>query len=247
LATQRYLSRAPLTEALVDFRVSLPPDFSVEVFSRLGDQLRDRYPHVDDIRSFEAVFEVKSGKPVAAESKDFGLHGYRFRSDDGRDIAQFRRDGFTYNRLAQYTRWEHICPEALRLWDMYAQASGVDRIGRIALRYINRIKVPPQGRLNDFVTVAPPNFPGAPEVVSGFLVRESRHSPESGFMANIVEALEPGVGTGDSALILDIDVYSVGTFGVREEEIRPVLDTLRAMKNEIFFGAITERTATEHE
>ncbi len=41
------------------------------------------------------------------------------KTPDRLNVAQFRRDGFTFNRLRPYTKWEEIRPEALRLWQLY--------------------------------------------------------------------------------------------------------------------------------
>lgn len=245
-AAPRYLSRAPITEALFDFRVAPPSDFQPEKFSSLRDALRDKYPIMEEMRRFEAVFEVKSGKPVT-EANTSALRGFVFKSEDGKTVAQFREDGFTLNRLAPYTSWADLCPEALRLWNVYLGSTHAEKLNRLALRYINRLKLPPQGELDDWVDVGPPTFPGGPPFLATFLIQQSRHDPATGYMANIIEALNANLGADSSVLTLDIDVYKSGGLGLSDAELQPTLDGLRKLKNDIFFGAITERTAKEHE
>jgi uncharacterized protein (TIGR04255 family) len=248
MAAIRHLSRAPITEALFDFRVTLPQEFQTEAITSVRERLKDKYPVVEDMRRFEAQFEFQPGKlPVPTSGETGGLLGYRFRSDDGRNFAQFRRDGFTYNRLPPYTNWDELCPEALRLWDLYVEVTKPEKLERLAVRYINRLLLPLQFDLADYVEVAPPYFPGAPPFLSSFLIRESRHDPQTGFMVNIVQAIDPTLAVGSSALILDIDVSKIGGLGLREAQIRPVLEQFHDLKNQIFFSAITERTATEYE
>src|SRR5438552_19016624 len=116
MAGIRHLSRAPITEALFDFRVTLGQEFQTELFLTIRDRFRDTYPMLDEIRAFEARFEFKGGEAVPGQANVSGLQGYLFKSADGKNVAQFRRDGFTLNRLPEYTSWEELCPEALRLW-----------------------------------------------------------------------------------------------------------------------------------
>lgn len=248
MAAIRHLSRAPITEALFDFRVTLPPEFQSEAFSSVRERLRTEYPVVEEMRRFEARFEFRAGKgPIPTESKSGGLLGFRLKTEDGRNVAQFRRDGFTFNRLPEYTSWDELCPEALRLWAIFVEVAKPEKLDRLALRYINRLKLPPQLRLQDVVEVVPPSFAGAPQLISSFLISESRHDPQTGYMVNIVEALQPDLAADSLALILDIDLFKVSGLGLEEAKLRPVLEEMRKLKNEIFFNAITERSAKEYE
>ena len=253
MAAIRHLSRAPITEALFDFRVTLPAEFQAETLSTVRERLKDKYPAVEEMRKFEAQFELKPGGsfPVATSGELGGLVGYRFQSEDGRNFAQFRRDGFTFNRLPPYTEWDELCPEALRLWDVYVEATQPSRLDRLAVRYINRITLPPSFNLTEYMEVTPPYFPGSPSTLAGFLIRETRHDPQTGVIVNIVQAVDPILGADNSAnsaaLLLDIDVAQPGPLGLVDAEIRPVLEQFHRLKNQIFFSVITERTAKEYE
>lgn len=244
MATIRHLSRPPITEALVDFRVSLPGAFKPESFAGVHEKIKDRYPSVDEMRRFEAQIQLEIGKSVSAQQETSGLMGYRFQSSDGRDVAQFRADGFTYNRLEPYTSWDVVRPEALRLWQLFVETTQTTKVDRLALRYINRLNLPPRGNLEDHLEVTPPVFVGAPRLLGDFLLRVSSYDPDTGDRANVTSALQLA---GGSTLILDLDVSNTGGVGVSIKEIDPVLDRLHTMKNEIFFGTITEQTAERYE
>jgi uncharacterized protein (TIGR04255 family) len=245
MAAIRHLARAPITEAIADFRVTLPGGFKAESFASLRDALHDKYPVVNERRLVEARFGMKEGKtlPPAAEIK--GLQGYFFQSEDGRNIGQFRVDGFTYNRLAPYTSWEEIRPEALRLWDLYLGIATPERLDRLALRYINRFKIPSTVDLSRYLEVLPPYFPGAPQYLASSLVKVSSHDPGTGYLANVTEAIESG--PENPVVILDIDAYTLSGLGLRSAELTPALARLHQIKNEIFFGSITEETARLYE
>ena len=61
------------------------------------------------------------------------------KSHDGLSIAQFRIDGFTYNRLRPYPSWEDILPEAIRLWRIYVATVVPEGIARAAVRYVTAL------------------------------------------------------------------------------------------------------------
>ena len=115
---------------------------------------------------------------------------------------------------------------------------------RLALRYINRLSLPQRGNLEDHLEISPPVIPGAPRVLGDYLLRVSAFDPDTGDRANVTSALQLASG---GILILDIDVSNTGGVGVLLSEIDPVLDRLHTMKNEIFFGTITEQTAERYE
>ena len=120
MARIRHLEKAPITEALVDFRAAIPPDFAIDSLKSLRNTIGDRYPVVEEMRFVKAEFELSKGLPERKDT-DFGIRGYLFKGQDGQDVAQFRADGFTYNRLQPYTSWDAVLPEALGLWELFVQ------------------------------------------------------------------------------------------------------------------------------
>jgi uncharacterized protein (TIGR04255 family) len=246
MARIRRLAHAPITEAIFDFRIALPPAFEVTTFDPLRARLADRYPTVQERRSFEARFAFKEGKPAQPETRG-GLDGYVFRSADNLSAAQFRLDGFTYNRLAPYTSWDQLMPEALALWDTYVETTRPEAVTRVAVRYVNRLRIPAAGGLSKYLVVLPPRFPGTPQHLAAYLMRVSSHDPESAYHANITHALEPKPGTAEASVILDIDVYTVSDLDLESRTLAPILETMRTIKNEVFFGTITEEMARQYE
>ena len=114
----RHLSNAPIAEALIDLRVQLPVDFDIKSFEVLKNKLNKEYPYVEEQRSFQGKLGLESGKPIS-EIFDRGHIGYIFKSNDELNIAQFRIDGFTFNRLKPYTTWEDIHDKTEQLWNDY--------------------------------------------------------------------------------------------------------------------------------
>jgi uncharacterized protein (TIGR04255 family) len=238
------LAKAPITEAIIDFRVKLPAAFKIENFSTLREKLSDRYPAVKERRFFEGEFKVEERGEPSTLTKARGIDGYFFTSQDGLNVAQFRVDGFTFNRLYPYTSWELIFPEAWDLWKLYANAAPVEFITRIAVRYINRLNIPlPITDFSEYLT-APPIVPDdIPNKVGSFFTRLVVLDPETGTAANITQALEMSPVPEHVTIILDIDAYKKDDLELDDEELRSLFDKLRDMKNRIFFNSITEKTA----
>lgn len=243
MAEQRHLDKAPITEALIDFRVKLRSGFNIVEFSSLEETLRDTYPSMRKMYRFEGEFKVEGSK-VGTTREDTRLHGYSFRSDDGKNVVQFREDGFTFNRLYPYTNWKDVSAEAERLWGVYLAKAPVELVTRIAVRYINQLNIPLP--ITDFAKylTAPPSIPTTlPQEVSHFLTRMVVHDRESGAIANITQALQKSDLPGYATIVLDIDVYRLQESGFDVEEIQPILEQLHHLKNRIFFDSITDETA----
>lgn len=243
MAQQRHLANAPLTEALVDFRVTLPDAFDAREFAPARERLASRYPNVEERRAFSAEIAVRQGKPQELVHHDIALHGLFFKSADRLSIAQFRVDGFTFNRLKPYTSWEQILPEALDLWTTYVELARPEGATRLALRYINQLRLPVSLATVDKYLTAPPVVPAElPQVLRSFLTKTVVVDEAADISANVTQAVEEPVDPDRVTIILDIDTYKVGDFEVAPEKIEPTLHTLRAVKNRIFFGSITEET-----
>jgi len=243
MAKQRHLSNAPIVEAIIDFRVRLAPSFDVMGFTSLRQTLHPEYPKMEERREFAAGIQL-ANKQVQHVFEDKGLAGYFFRSEDGKNVVQFRRDGFTFSRLKPYTEWETVCAEAKRAWELYRARVSLELVTRIAVRYINRLIIPlPISDFADYLT-APPTIPETlPLGVSQFMTRVVVCDVVTDIQANIIQALDKGAKSDEAAIILDIDVYKQQEGGLDESKIWPTFEQLRELKNRIFFDSISERTA----
>ena len=239
----RHLDNAPITEAIVDFRVKARQDFDLKSFNDLRPELIAEFPKVSERRGFEAKFDMQDTGPGVPTARDLGVDGLLFHSQDGLEIAQFRVDGFTFNRLPPYTSWDQILPRAWRLWERYVAVALPEQVTRLALRYINRLEIPaPVDRLGDFLTAVPPVPPGLSYMPRAFLSRVVLEDPISGLRATLGQAVEPQVTFAYSPVILDIDAYRVRDFDPSDPAVRESLDLLHAFKNRVFFGSITKLT-----
>ena len=162
MALQRYLRKAPITEAVLDFRVRLPAEIQVQTFSEAAADLSSTYPTNEEAWLIESSFAFSADPATTASSSSRRANGLILRSSDGRHVAQFRLDGFTFSRLAPYTSWDEIAPEAFRLWEIYQRIAKPEALLRVATRYINRIQLPEIPVWSATALLKPSPFRGTP-------------------------------------------------------------------------------------
>lgn len=203
MATVRHLKNAPITEAIIDFRVKGSAGFKVEEFSNLKSRLAGEFPLIDERVVVEGGVHVSRGE-ISPFTKGKQVSGYWFKSTDGLSIAQFRRDGFTFNRLKPYTRWDQVFPQAWKLWELYVTTGAAEFVTRIATRFINRISLPLPIELAEYLT-APPRLPeGVNGRLGTFLTRLVVNRSQDGIAVNITQALEKDADPNRGVIMLDI-------------------------------------------
>lgn len=241
MLSPRHLTNAPIVEALLDIRVKLPSDTVVTTLDSIHKLISGEYPGRQERRSWESKFEVKKGELLPPQQKFRGVDGYRYISEDEKQVIQARLNGFSFSRLRPYQTWERLRDEAFRHWKRYVEIAHPETITRVALRYINRLEIAlPIELFEDWLT-APPIIPESlPQAVSSFLTRIVIRKEPIG-NAIITQALE---AEKDNMLpiILDVDVFEQREFPVEGKEAWEKLEELHIFKNEIFFGSITQKT-----
>lgn len=235
------LSKAPITEAVLDIRVKVSADVQIGHLNSLYDSVSGQYPDKKERHKWEGKLEFKKGvAPISTSVEE--IDGYMFYSADKKQILQARQDGFTFSRLKPYETWESFRDEAHRLWQIYRDVVSPE-ITRVALRYINKMEIPLTSKnLSDHLSAAPIVPNNLPQGVSSFLTRVVIHEPEIDASAIITQAMEKIVKPDILPIILDIDVFRQISLAMSEEDIWELFEKLRHFKNTIFFKSITEKT-----
>ena len=245
MAEVRHLNNAPISEAIIDFRVKLSVKFKVETFLEIKKTIGNRFPKVEERKLFSGQLRFKKGKPQPPAAEYHGVHGYFFRPEDDKKVAQFRFDGFTFSLLKPYTQWAEMFAEARELWEIYSGIAQPEAVTRLAVRYINHMNIPlPVDDLSDYFT-APPKIPDNIQgIISGFLSKVVVYDQEMDVATNIVQALEKSPKPDKYiTVVLDIDSFKMGDFNVSNGEIWETFANLHNKKNQMFFSSITDETA----
>ncbi len=249
MARWRHLSRAPITEALIDIQVTPKEGLTFEALrAGLGTSAFGYYAKGSIAEGLLEFSFPAEGKEPQTSSRAAQV-GMRFHSNDEKYVAQCRLRGFTLSRLPPYEDWEHLRTEATRIWKVYAERLAPARVKRVATRFINNLPLPMQTGesyqlyFNKLVEVPE----GAPQAVEMFFQRFQLVDTETG--ARVILTLTHGGGAANGVLpvILDVDAFSETDLDPGDREIWAILERLRDLKNRTFFGTITERAAELYE
>jgi uncharacterized protein (TIGR04255 family) len=233
---------APITEAVIDIRVELPDNASLPKLEKLHDLIRAEYPGKKSRRRFEAKIELKE-EQQPLRTTTFRQDGYYFASPDEKRIVQYRLDGFSFNRLRPYSRWEDLRDEARRAWDIYVAHTNPLAVNRLAVRYINSIEIPSKSfDYDDYFTAIPKIPEGLPQVLQHFFTRTMIPFSEQGATAVVIQTPSGKQDPVNTAIIFDIDVFVEKSLPPEDKMIWEIFEELRHIKNEIFFKSIKDKT-----
>lgn len=233
---------APITEAVIDIRAELPDNASLANLEKLHDLIRAGYPGKKSRKKFEAQIQFKEEREPL-RTTTFQQDGYYFTSPDGKRIVQYRLDGFSFNRLRPYSRWEDLRDEARRAWDIYVAHVSPLAVSRLAVRYINSIEIPSKSfDYDDYFTAVPKTPEGLPQVLGHFFTRTVIPFADQDATAVVIQTPADRQGPVNTAIILDIDVFVQRCLPPEDQRIWGMLEQLRKIKNDIFFKSITEKT-----
>lgn len=242
---QRHYPNAPITEAVIDLMVTPEAEPSLDALESMRD---DGYPKKEAIRLNQVQFTEGTATTTQATM------GWRFRSDDGAQVYQVRRNGFGASRLTPYQNWQAFNAEARRLWSQYRKATRPTALKRLGLRYINRIDIPlPLDDFGEYLLTAPVVSPHLPQGLSNYVMNLTIPLDDD-VTAVVTEAvlnqqMSPSQNAGAQAtppntvsILLDIDVSQVSSLSVSEDQIWERFELLRRFKNHVFESCITDKT-----
>ncbi len=242
------LPRAPIVEAVIDIRARATTDWNeASVRSKLEAKLKE-YPLRDSQREAQIEMKVQPGKPPSQEYRDLGWKGLRVCTPDKKNVAQFNRDGFVFSRLQPYEDWQRLRSEALRLWGIFWEIARPVEVGRIGLRFINRIPISPNERnYQDYVSPAPQPPRDVGLVLRSFMHHDVLEVPGHPYVVRVVKTIQdvPGQGGGRCYLIFDIDVLTKEKVGFDGDVPSARLEEMRWLKNKVFFNSITDKALKE--
>lgn len=241
MAHIRHLDRAPIAEAVIEIRVRSTAGIPLDKLASLSAAWKATYPHETKVESFAARFGMQDGK--ATSDAQHEQLGFLLKTADKQEAVQFRTDAFAFSRLHPYTSWEEVLPKAAALWASYRESVKPERLVRLGVRYINRLRLPQPVDLAGYLT-APPTLPETlPFALRSYLTRLVLHDLEAGNSVTVTQASEPSTDEDHIVVLLDLDAFRDVDMEPGDERVMPILESLRHLKNRAFFGNISERTA----
>lgn len=239
-----HFANAPITEAVIDIRVDNSDDVTIKNLGEITKHLPSEYTDIKNQNHVYTEFKIQVGdEPNVAQSDTSTTKhtGFICSSEDGLNIAQIRLDGFTFSELAPYTNWSSFSSKAEEIWNAYCTGTSCKNISRLAVRYVNHMELPLETAMRfDKYLTAPPVVPKPlPQSVGSFLTRVLLDC-DNHISANVTQAMLPPTREATLNILLDIDVFKENLEGLSLTEILPLLNSLRKIKNNIFYNYITD-------
>lgn len=228
---------APIIEATVDLRVSLPAEFGI-------DELSGLYPDLDLPQPFfEFIPRVEENRIVASNDRQAG---FRYLSKNQFAITA-SLDRFAFSQLSKYRNWEDFLGKADSRWQRFKDVTRPIAITNVGVRYVNRIVVHKKPiDINDYLRTTVNISPYLPQAINQYFAQISFPITDYGVEGTVATALvEPPVPDA-TALVLDIDVSHKVEIDPASESFNDVLThelgILRKAKNYVFEACITDAT-----
>lgn len=234
------LSKAPIVEAVIDFRALPTIPCEQAQFETYFKQEFTDYPafQIHNQHNFQLKANT-GGQPEAGQPTSW-WQGLAFHSSDKLRVVQCQRDGFSFSRLQPYDSWESFAGEALTLWEKYSAITKPIEIQRVGMRFINRIVTRPDWKnLQDYLVNAPQPLGAGALPLVGFLHSNTYFVPEHNYLINLNLALQPADGMNPvPAIIIDTDVFTTNALTLADAKLETKLSEMRWLKNKVFFGSL---------
>ena len=240
--TLQKFQTTPIIEAVLDIECDIPGDFNPELIQKHATELVEDYPVINTQYAQEFVFTVSDESSSRNVAKSPAA--VQFRTPDKLQLVQFRKGGYSFNRLAPYRGLDSYLPEIDRTWQIYRRVVNPVQVTALRLRYINRLLLPAQDgqlSLSDYLKISPQLPSPANLMFTGFFNQHTAVEAGTGNAATILLVSEPGNET-QYPIVFDITVAKAA--GVDPSDwawILSQIGSLRILKNRIFEHTLTEK------
>lgn len=242
--SQFKLANPPIVEAVLDIECDLPPGQQLSALEGPArDCFRDRYPKVKTQFVQEHQIASKPGEPPNVSVRH-STEAFRFLQEDGKQLVQVRVSGFSFNRLAPYTGLDDYLPEIERTWRLYLALASPIQIRLIRLRYINRIFLPVAPvrlQLDDYLRLGPQMPEEETFALLSFFNQHTAVENGTGHLVNVVLTAQAPKGDKYSVTFDNCVVAQESNDPQNWPWILAKVQALRALKNRIFRGTLTEK------
>ncbi|HEY0156076.1 MAG TPA: TIGR04255 family protein [Thermoanaerobaculia bacterium] len=227
---------SPVVEAVIDFRCTNRPNFTVRDVLQLANDLSGEFVQEGDITERMEEVRVDGGRRTTERPVGVLLR----RIADQRVVAQLQVEGFTYSHVAPYERWEHFREGAEQLWSSYAAAGEPQAITRVGVRFINRIEV--GASIEDFATYLS-IYPATPRRLAippdGFAL-QLRQPVGSDVLVTKIATMRHAE-TEQLAILLDLEASFAIEAAAPPEALWNAVERLHVLIGDAFESAITNR------
>ena len=172
--------------------------------------------------------------------------GFQSALRDGSETVFLEEQKFVFVRSAPYDCWEDFSTRALQLLAATVSAFNIHEFSRVGTRFVNRIDIPDDDEsgsdTDKYVTI---KFDGPRQdigIIDEFQMRVVKPTKNEGIHYALVLATTPPPLPNHSAILLDIDVFTLQAVPTTGEKLMDLLGEMRVEKNDIFEKCITDKS-----
>lgn len=234
--------RPPIVEAVVEFNFAEAISQKL-LLDALGEKLKGSYSSRKEQTRVDASITVNS-ELVATETRK-STPVIFLTSADGLRLVGCAVGALSVHVLAPYPGWESFFERVLEAVDALPSSVAEAKLARVAVRYIDRIVLPPgEVRLADYLEVLPKRPPLLPESLSAMhSVTQSLDANDGTSALLTVAAIPPNSKEGSTEVVYDLLLQRGGDLGtLAESNWRQVVDVLHTRQRDIFEDSVSEKT-----
>lgn len=233
-----FYSRAPIIEAVIELRIV--GNLAQRTVDKIAKRVKKRYAHQAPLQHFDFKLDMTGSGNAEVHQR---ATGFRLATDDQADIALVTQTNLTTARLSPYPGWDTFRAIAQSNWADWQAVAAAFPLARMGARYINRLDIPIGAdnmiKLDQYVAVFP-RTELLERPLSGFTVQASFETFLPHWSATITTApMFPPPVPGHLSLLLDIDVARSTALPEKADDLWPMMDEARVIKNDLFERALT--------
>ena len=232
--------KPPVVEAVI--QLQFLDGLSDRDIERTAKKAESHYPVNSPMKDFKVEVRVAGGTatPGVSSSKSWS----KLSSRDGAEVLVINRDQFTVAKLAPYATWDELYGRFTRDYELIHGVVGFKRVGRIGVRFINRLDVPVvRGERFDvsrYLNV----YPYTPHISTNSMLatqlRFEHDDSENGVVTIVSTGTVDPVLINHHSYLLDIDVVKTQNIPMKREDVVANVDSLRRVKNKMFETLVTD-------
>lgn len=198
-----------------------------------------------EVRSIEAELDVRDPTAQPSVEARAGTLGYILEHLERKHLVQVRSSQVSAS-TKRYESWESLTEQGRQAFERFVEFCKPTAVVQISARFINRIPATVGFASFDRILSRPPlPIEGLDQaIVSDFMRRHVLQRLEGGYTANLtignVQHEPEEIQVGGRALVIDTDVFKRCDIEPRFDRLDAELATIRAIKNKLFFGSLTE-------
>jgi uncharacterized protein (TIGR04255 family) len=229
----RRYRKPPVLEAVIEVRYV--NQISKADLDRISRRLEGKFPRREEEVSIDVEISPYS---VNAETIPTG---HKLTSADNLSVVLLRPASITSSKLAPYVGWDVLIKQTESILNDVYKVIERRQIGRIGVRYINRLDIPGGNiKLEDWLNVGlnvPTDFGHVLNEFGGRVVVPTGENLTTALAFQSV----PSPLIDHSSVVLDIDVAIERGIPLSDDEVWKLIARMREAKNSVFESCITQR------